>query len=170
MIGTLISSTPFLLLIALVPVDKNSDIIGGIATTPEALKDTPIVYLDKEVVVQGHFAQSRLAQYYYDWETRPLYEVPMTVGFVRAVNFAFNKLKLKGKSGAVVTHKPVLVLASVQDAVLTSEEIETLTKYIHPDRNLTMFRYNRHDVFLSTDIADTLAAMETAKTWLAEVF
>jgi alpha-beta hydrolase superfamily lysophospholipase len=101
-----------------------------------------------------------------DPTARPLYSVPVTAGFCRAVNRAHWRLRRRGSAGHPVTHKPFLVLASKDDDVLDGTEMLRAAHAIGPSRSLLELTYARHDVFASSDRETVDAAVAYLRAWL----
>mmetsp|Transcript_63351 Transcript_63351/g.187207 ORF Transcript_63351/g.187207 Transcript_63351/m.187207 type:complete len:164 (+) Transcript_63351:83-574(+) len=137
----------------------------GAATTPEALKDTPLHYLDEEIVLSAWSARI-WSQYYFPWGSRPLYKVPMTVGFAKGVTGVHHKLEEANKKKRAVTSKPFLVITSRGDDVLRCEETTSRADWIGPGRCEIELKHNGHDIFLSDDARDTNMAIEMVGVWM----
>jgi len=68
----------------------NPDSKVGVAVTPAGT--SPTLYLDQEVVLSDWSARL-WSLYYFDWACRPLYKVPMTVGFAKGVTGVHRKME-----------------------------------------------------------------------------
>lgn len=77
--------------------------------TPKQLKDSPIKYLGQEVVISAWHAKL-WSLYHFDPEVRPLYHVPVTVGFAKAVVKTHNRFKALNENHRAVTSKPFLLI------------------------------------------------------------
>jgi len=151
---------------ALKMIAKDSnDTKMGVAVTPEALKDSPITYLEEEIVLSDWSARI-WSLYYFDWGTRPLYKVPMTVGFAKGVTEVHRKLEEMHSSKRAVTAKPFLCITSRGDDVLKAPETLSRADWIGPTRWEVELNDNGHDVFLSQDESDTNMAIDMVATWM----
>jgi hypothetical protein len=137
----------------------------GVDETPPALQKTPIHYLGQDVVLSDWSARL-WSMYYFDWSTRPLYKVPMTVGFAQGVTGVHRKLQKRKAQNRAITAKPFLVIASRGDDVLKSHETLTFVDWIGPARTEIELNDNGHDVFLSGDHHDSEIAIEFVAVWL----
>lgn len=135
------------------------------ATTPALLADTPLVYCGTEVVCSDWSARM-WSLYHYEWGIRPLYKVPMTVGFARGVTKVHDKLEERHKQHRVITSKPFLCITSRGDDVLKASETLSRADWIGPGRWEIELNDNGHDVFLSFDPADTDMAMDMCIAWM----
>jgi hypothetical protein len=82
----------------------------GVASTPQELTKTPIPYLQQNIVMSDWSARL-WSLYYFDFEIRPLYKVPMTVGFAKGVTAVHRKLeRLHTQHQRAVTTKPFLCI------------------------------------------------------------
>lgn len=134
----------------------------GVAETPQALQGTPIAYLGQEVVVSPWSAKL-WSQYYFNWDSRPLYRVPMTGDFEKGVTAVHRKLEDWHDKKKPVTNKPFLVVTSRGNDVLKSVETISRADWIGPQRTEVELNDNGNDVFLSQDTADTTLALTCAK-------
>ena len=137
----------------------------GAAETPDELKETPLRYLNREVVLSPWSAKL-WSQYHFDWACRPLYQVPMTGGFAKGVTAVHDKLKNWHDQSKPVTTKPFLCITSRGDDVLKAAETTSRADWIGPNRWECELNDNGHDVFLSTDVNDTLLALDMCKVWM----
>lgn len=135
------------------------------AVTPEALLDTPLVYCDTEVVCSDWSARL-WSLYHFEWGTRPLYKVPMTVGFAQGVTAVHRKMEKWHKKNRVITAKPFLCITSRGDDVLKAPETLSRADWIGPGRWEIELNDNGHDVFLSYDKEDTDMAVDMCVTWM----
>lgn len=62
------------------------------------------------------------SQYYFDWEVRPTYNVPMTEGFATYCTKAMKKIQKVVGDKHPLSHRPTLILTSRGDDTLKSEE------------------------------------------------
>jgi alpha-beta hydrolase superfamily lysophospholipase len=136
----------------------------GAATTPKALKDNPINYLGEEIVISDWSARI-WSLYYFDWGTRPLYAVPMTVGFAKGVTNVHKDMEALYKSKRIITAKPFLVITARGDDVLKSSETLNRADWIGPARSEIELNDNGHNIFLSGDKNDTDMAIDMVKVW-----
>jgi alpha-beta hydrolase superfamily lysophospholipase len=136
-----------------------------VAVTPDAFADTPVVYLNQAIVLSDWSAKF-WSLYHWDWSIRPLYKVPMTVGFAKGVTDVHRKLEERHASKQAVTSKPFLVITSRGDDVLVASETLSRADWIGPSRWEIELNDNGHDVFLSHDAADTEMAIDMALVWL----
>lgn len=144
----------------------SNDTIIGLAVTPDALKDTPVRYLDHDVVPSAWSARL-WSVYYFDWGSRPLYEVPMTVGFAEGVTAVHLKMiKLFSGEKRVLTLKPLLVITSRGDDVLKASETLTRADWLGSNRCEVELDNNGHDVFLSQDKDDVEMALDMVAAWM----
>lgn len=104
--------------------------------------------------------------YEFDPASRPLYSVPVTVGFVVAATDVHERLRAYVRDGTTVTDKPCLVLASEADDVLNHEEVRTMGLAVSSAHTEEVFAANAHDVFISGDAEDNDAAIATLVQWL----
>jgi alpha-beta hydrolase superfamily lysophospholipase len=133
--------------------------------TPSALEKTPIHYLGQDVVLSDWSARI-WSMYYFDWSTRPLYGVPVTVGFAQGVTGVHRKLQERNAQNRAITSKPFLVITAQGDDVLKSDETLTRADWIGPCRTEMELNDNGHDVFLSGDHHDSEMAIELVAVWL----
>ena len=134
----------------------------GVAVTPEELKDTPVRYLGQDIVLCSWSAKI-WSQYHFDFDTRPLYKVPMTGGFAKGVTAVHVKLEGRHKQKKIVTAKPFLCITSRGDDVLKAAETTSRADYIGPNRDEVELNDN---VFLSQDCGDTAMAIDMVKCWM----
>jgi hypothetical protein len=136
----------------------------GTAGTPEGT--TPLMYLGKEIVLSDWSARL-WSLYYFDWATRPIYKVPMTVGFAKGVTDVHRKMKedFKDKKRPI-TAKPFLCITSRGDDVLKAPETLGRADWIGPGRWEIELNDNGHDIFLSYDASDTEMAIQMCLTWM----
>jgi len=124
---------------------------------------------DTEVTAAGGINEWAL-QYYsqYEWDpaSRPLYNVPVTVGFCRGLNRTHELVRRAGVAGAPITLKPFLVMGSKGDDVLKGNEVLRAAHAIGPSRTLLELAYARHDVFASAEPAIVHAALAHLSAWL----
>lgn len=168
-------------------MDNDSKV--GVAVTPEALKDTPIMYRGEEIVFSDWSARL-WSLYHFDFESRPLYQVPMTIGFAQGVTAVHRKLEAQNKKQRAVTAKPFLCITSRGDDVLKASGTtgqafentcgpnltnfsffccaETLSRadWIGPGRWEIELNDNGHDVFLSYDKSDADMAIDMCLAWM----
>jgi alpha-beta hydrolase superfamily lysophospholipase len=137
----------------------------GVDKTPSALEKTPIHYLGQDVVLSDWSARI-WSMYYFDWSTRPLYKVPITVGFAQGVTGVHRKLQKRKAQNRAITSKSFLVITSRGDDVLKSDETLTRADWIGPSRTEMELNDNGHDVFLSGDHHDSEIAIELVAVWL----
>lgn len=135
----------------------------GVASTPP--ETTPLTYLGQEIVLCDWSARL-WSMYYFDWATRPLYKVPMTVGFAKGVTAVHRKLESFHKRRQAVTAKPFLCITSRGDDVLKAPETLSRADWIGPARWEIELNDNGHDVFLSYDAMDTDMAIQMCLTWM----
>ena len=96
-------------------MDNDSKV--GVATTPEELRDNPIVYRGQEIVLSDWSARL-WSVYDFDFESRPLYNVPITIGFCKGVTEVHRKLEERHNKRHAITSKPFLCITSRGDDVL----------------------------------------------------
>lgn len=137
----------------------------GVAVTPAEFADNPIHYLNEDIVLSDWSAKL-WSLYHWEWSARPLYQVPMTVGFARGVTGVHRKLAARAASKQAVTSKPFLAITSRGDDVLVAHETLSRADWIGPSRWEIELNDNGHDVFLSHDVADTEMAMDLTVCWL----
>jgi hypothetical protein len=142
----------------------NPDSKIGTATTPEGT--SPLMYLGQEIVLSDWSARL-WSLYYFDWAARPLYKVPMTVGFAKGVTDVHRKMKddFKEKKRPI-TAKPFLCITSRGDDVLKAPETLGRADWIGPGRWEIELNDNGHDIFLSYDASDTEMAIQMCLTWM----
>ena len=133
--------------------------------TPEELKDTPIVYLGDEIVMNAWSAKV-WSQHYFDYRCRPLYKVPITVGFAKAVSYVQKTILKWKEEKKYVTLKPFICIASRADDILTAAETLSRIDYVGPSRCEVEVSYNAHDVFLSEKESNIKMAVSTVRTWM----
>lgn len=141
----------------------NLDSKVGVAVTPEGT--TPLKYLGQDIVLSDWSARL-WSLYYFDWASRPLYKVPMTVGFAMGVTGVHRKMETWHKQKRPVTAKPFLVITSRGDDVLKAPETLSRADWIGPGRWEIELNDNGHDVFLSYDKSDTDMAIQMCLTWM----
>ncbi len=135
----------------------------GVATTPEGT--TPLMYLGQEIVLSDWSARL-WSLYYFVWTARPLYKVPMTVGFANGVTDVHRKMKDLRTKNRPITAKPFLCITSRGDDVLKAPETLGRADWIGPCRWEIELNDNGHDVFLSYDASDTNMAIQMCRTWM----
>jgi alpha-beta hydrolase superfamily lysophospholipase len=136
----------------------------GVETTPPGT--TPVKYLGTEIVLSDWSARL-WSLYYFDWAARPLYKVPMTVGFAKGVTNVHRKMEDEfKKKHRPITIKPFLCITSRGDDVLKAEETLNRTDWIGPSRWEIELNDNGHDVFLSYDANDTQMAIDMCLVWM----
>lgn len=111
------------------------------------------------------YGMRQRAQYEFDPQDRPLYDVPVTVGYMMAANEAHKWIQALSKP---LTEKPVLVLTSHGDTVLNHNEIIEFANKVATTGKLTLrvFTQMPHDVFCCYDEEDNLQSMGELKNWL----
>ena len=137
----------------------------SIPSTPDELKETPLVYRDTEIVLSDWSARI-WSLHKFDWESRPMYKVPMTVGFAKAVTTVHLKMEQCHKDRRPITSKPFLCITSRGDDVLKAPETLSRADWIGPGRWEIELNDNGHDVFLSYDPHDTSMAIDMCSAWL----
>lgn len=137
----------------------------GVSETPEELKDSPVRYLGQEIVFSAWSAKI-WTQYHFNFDSRPLYNVPLTGGFCKGVTMVHAKLEQRHKRKKIVTSKPFLCITSRGDDVLKAYETISRADWIGPIRCEVELDDNGHDVFLSQDVSDTAMAIEMVKSWM----
>jgi alpha-beta hydrolase superfamily lysophospholipase len=144
----------------------NLDTMVGTAVTPPAIADRPLTYRNRDVVISDWSARL-WSMYHFDFESRPMYSVPMTVGFAKAVTDVQEKMRaLHEKSKRPITTKPFLCITSRGDDVLKAGETLSRADWIGPSRWEVELNDNGHDVFLSYDAADTTMALDMCLAWM----
>lgn len=143
----------------------NPDKKWGAATTPEELKDTPIVYKDTEVKISAWSAKL-WSSFFFDWRSRPLHSVSTTTGFAGGVSKVHKKLTKRAKKHQYATIKPMIVISSRGDDVLQNSETLTFIDGVGPARVEIELGYNAHDVFLSSEMDGVEMAINFIKTWM----
>ncbi len=132
---------------------------------PKGLEKSPIRYLEQDIVFEVWPAKI-WSLYYFEWGARPLYNVPVTVGFMMGVNGVHRKLdKLKMHKKAV-TAKPFLCITSRSDDILDVKETLDYADWIGPTRWEVELNDNAHDVFLSQDACDNYLAVDMVAAWM----
>ena len=142
---------------------KNENSKMGVAATPEG--QTPVTYLGQDIVLSDWSARL-WSLYYFDWGCRPLYKVPMTVGFAKGVTDVHKKLQAFALAKRPVTAKPFLCITSRGDDVLRAPETLSRADWIGPGRWEIELNDNGHDIFLSYDKSDTEMAIAMCHTWM----
>lgn len=137
----------------------------GKKDTPDALKETPLKYLNEEILLSDWSAKL-WSQFYFDFRCRPLYSLPMTPGFAKGVNKVHKELLKKKKDKKFVTLKPIMCITSRADDTLTAAETLLRIDIVGPARYEIELHYNSHDVFLSEDEDDVRMAVEMARVWM----
>ena len=135
----------------------------GVETTPDGL--VPVSYLGQDIVLSDWSARL-WSLYYFDWGSRPLYKVPMTIGFAKGVTAVHKKLQAFAKAKRPVTAKPFLCITSRGDDVLKAPETLSRADHIGPGRWEIELNDNGHDIFLSYDKNDTDMAIAMCLTWM----
>jgi len=126
---------------------------------------TPIQYMDDEIVISAWSAKL-WSQYFFDFRCRPLYSVPLTVGFVNGVTRVQNKIMKLKEDKKYITIKPFVCITSRADDTLEAEETLSRIDAIGPSRCEIELRHNAHDVFLSEEKSDVKMALEMTKSWM----
>ena len=109
------------------------------------------------------------SQIEYDPSTRPVYGVPVTLGFAMACNKCFAKFEKRGKDAAAppVTMKPFLCITSRQDDVLDATDTLGRIDWLGPRRTEVEIPEGGHDVTLSTEPEIVESVLGYLRTWLA---
>ncbi|KAL3940367.1 MAG: hypothetical protein SGBAC_005095, partial [Bacillariaceae sp.] len=127
MVEFVLENTGFLQTLARLQKDSKM----GVAKTPEGTE--PVNYLGKEIVLSDWSARL-WSLYYFDWGSRPLYKVPMTVGFAQGVTHVHRKLQARAEDKRPLTAKPFLCITSRGDDVLKAPETLSRADWIGPGR------------------------------------
>ena len=149
--------------------------VGGVLTkgilmySPAIL--TALRMWDNETELLGGGGPSAWAlqlysQYPFDPSSRPLFTVPLTIGYCRGINAVQRKLRRRSRAGVAITRKPFLVLTSMHDDVLHGDEMALAAHAIGPSRTLVQMCHARHDVLVSADRQVVTAALQYMRTWL----
>lgn len=150
-------------LVAMGAMDNDTKV--GTAETPPALADRPLTYLGQDIVLSDWSAKL-WSLYYFDFENRPLYKVPMTAGFARGVTAVHDKMQSWHEQNRPITAKPFLCVTSRGDDVLKAHETLSRADWVGPGRWEVELNDNGHDVFLSSDKADTDMALDMCLAWM----
>ena len=143
---------------------EDMDTKMGVETTPPGT--APVKYLGTDIVLSDWGARL-WSLYYFSWAVRPMYKVPMTVGFAKGVTNVHRKMEDDfKKKHRPITIKPFLCITSRGDDVLKSEETLSRTDWIGPSRWEIELNDNGHDVFLSYDAHDTEMALDMCLVWM----
>ena len=137
----------------------------GACETPVELAETPLEYLGTEIKLSAWSAKL-WSQYFFDFRSRPLYEVPMTPGFATGVTDVHNKILQLQNEKKFVTLKPFMCITSRADDTLTAAETLKRIDIIGPSRCEFELRHNAHDVFLSEEASDVDMALTLTTTWM----
>lgn len=133
--------------------------------TPDENKDNPLLYLGSEIILS--YASSKLFSLYsFDWRARPLYRVPVTIGFAKSVTEVHKELMKWKRQKKYVTLKPIMCIASRSDPVLTASETLNRIDAVGPSRCEIELHDNYHDVFLSIDEKDVTMAIDMVSAWM----
>ena len=106
------------------------------------------------------------SQYRFDPACRPLYTVPVTIGFCRGINATHAELRRRSRAGEAITRKPFLVFTSMHDDVLEGDELAVAAHAIGPSRTLIQMCHARHDVFVSAEPSVVEQALASLRMWL----
>ena len=106
------------------------------------------------------------SQYKFDPADRPLYTVPVTIGFCRGINATHRELRRRSRAGVAITRKPFLVFTSMHDDVLEGDELAVAAHAIGPSRTLIQMCHARHDVFVSAEGKVVEQALASLRMWL----
>ena len=106
------------------------------------------------------------SQYKFDPADRPLYTVPVTIGFCRGINATHRELRRRSRAGVAITRKPFLVFTSMHDDVLEGDELAVAAHAIGPSRTLIQMCHARHDVFVSAEGTVVEQALASLRMWL----
>ncbi|KAJ1622743.1 hypothetical protein T492DRAFT_1060114 [Pavlovales sp. CCMP2436] len=106
------------------------------------------------------------ADYEFDLRTAPLYQVPVTAGFVQGASKVHTKLEALKPGQLVYPGWPVLLLSSDADDVLDADEIELVRSSLSANVTATRFAANAHDVFTSDSAENNDAALGVFGAWL----
>ena len=115
---------------------------------------------------ENAWAYQLYSQFPFNPADRPLYTVPVTIGFVRGINAAHAELRRRSRAGTAITRKPFLVLTSMHDDVLEGDEMAVAAHAIGPNRTLVQLCHARHDVFMSSEAAVIGLALDNLRAWL----
>ena len=137
----------------------------GTKVTPKEYS-MPLRHLGRDVVMSAWSAKL-WSLYYFDWECRPLYSVPATAGYISAMSKCHARMReeFEGAKKSITT-KPFLCISSRADDVLESVETFQKADIIGSSRTEVELGNNAHDVFLSSEEADTVMAIDYVKVWL----
>ena len=115
------------------------------------------------------WALQLFSQYPFDPRARPLFTVPLTIGYCRGVSTVQRAMRRRSRLGTALTRKAFLVLTSMHDDVLHGDEMAVAAHAIGPSRTLVQLPRARHDVFVSADAAVVTASLQHVKAWLTSV-
>jgi len=144
----------------------------AITTLPALLTRLRLWSADSELLAGGGsnaWALQLQSQYYFDPRSRPLYNVPVTVGFCCGINDVHAKLRKLGRAGVAITRKPFVVFTSKGDDILDGDATAEQAHAIGPSRTLVQLSYARHDVFTSADASVVQGALAYLDTWLKSI-
>lgn len=134
------------------------------AATPEEWKE-PIKCMGDEIVLNAWSAKL-WSQYFFDFRSRPLHTVPLTIGFVNGVTGVHEQIARWQKRKKYVTLKPMLCITSRGDDTLESSETLTKIDAIGPNRSEVELHHNAHDIFLSAERSDVQLAFSMVEAWM----
>ena len=148
-------------------VHDMDDVAKGPPETPEEYQGNPLMYMDKEIVMNPKTCK-KWSQYYVDWDLRPLYQYSLTYGFAIGATQVMRKLEEKFENGEYPMTKPLLCITSTGDDVLMAGETLSHADWLAEDRTEILLKHAAHDVFLSSWRDDTFEAIETVKEWMMQ--
>jgi len=148
----------------------SNDSTLGAKETPKEVKEKlggePLKYLNSDIRMSA-WSCKLWSQYYFDFRSRNLYDVPMTVGFATGVTAVHNELLKWQSEKKFVTLKPFMCITSRADDTLTAAETLKRIDIIGPGRCEFELRHNAHDVFLSEHKEDVDMALALIKAWMS---
>lgn len=144
-------------------VKSNADKLN-VTATPEEF-DAPINYMGDDIVLSAWSAKL-FSQYFFDFRSRPLHSVPLTIGFVMGVDRVHLELLNLQKKKRNVTLKPFCNITSRADDTLDAADTVERVDLIGPSRVEFELRHNAHDVFLSEELRQTNMAIDFVKSWM----
>lgn len=101
-----------------------------------------------------------------DLASRPLYNVPVTIGYCLGVNGVHAALRERARRGVAITRKPFVVFTSMHDDILEGDRVSEAAHAIGPSRTKVSLCHARHDVFVSAEPSVVGAGLEYLRTWL----
>eukprot|EP01063_Lacrimia_lanifica_P040623 TRINITY_DN928_c0_g1_i6.p1 TRINITY_DN928_c0_g1~~TRINITY_DN928_c0_g1_i6.p1 ORF type:complete len:635 (+),score=169.67 TRINITY_DN928_c0_g1_i6:68-1972(+) len=161
--------TEFILedVVPLLSSGKNDDVLSGVKYLDGAPDDQKVPFLQRGIILSD-WVMKIWSAVRFPWHARYMARSPVHIGLIKAIAGFFETLEAE-KPIVKDSTLPVLVMGSYGDRTLKGEDIAERSAWASATRDLIMFQHNGHDVYLSSDPADTAAALEATAQWMRHV-